>query len=380
MIKSKQYINILGLFIFFYYFVVYVITGSLYEEYNQGNFIKISFIILFISLFPYLLKNYRYFLVIFILIFYMILYLIYYYILREDYITVEVIWFQAKVILYAIFNILIAIVFYNNMTDNKFKILILFSTMILSFFVFFNIDYEVLRYTLAYQLVGGILPLFAIFAIFTLDKKILKFFLMTFIAILLFLIQSRASFYAFCVVYLIFLLKEMGFKNFFFIVLFFIVFSFIFLMITNIELDQRMFAITQLNKDGSFNERIEQFKYGFEAIKNNWFFGQYGGQVIYNEGAIYSNGLGSYMHNWLSFWRQFGIIFFIIFTIFYFSRLFMIFELWINNYKYSDFIFYLGLYMSVNILLFHSYNYPYIWFVLTIMHLYLIDSKKYVEK
>ena len=125
MIKSKQYINILGLFIFFYYFVVYVITGSLYEEYNQGNFIKISFIILFISLFPYLLKNYRYFLVIFILIFYMILYLIYYYILREDYITVEVIWFQAKVILYAIFNILIAIVFYNNMTDNKFKILIL---------------------------------------------------------------------------------------------------------------------------------------------------------------------------------------------------------------------------------------------------------------
>lgn len=84
-------------------------------------------------------------------------------------------------------------------------------------------------------------------------------------------------------------------------------------------------------RDSSFNERIEQFKYGLDAIKGSWFFGQYLGQTIVCQDSVYLSGFGSYMHNLLSFWRQYGVIFFIIFTIFYFSRLIKIYFLWKNT-------------------------------------------------
>ncbi|MGJ0308720.1 O-antigen ligase family protein [Aliarcobacter cryaerophilus] len=201
---------------------------------------------------------------------------------------------------------------------------------------------------------------------------------MTFSLILLYLVKSRASFYAFFVIYLIFLLKELGFKNFFYLIIFSSLFCYVLIILDLVKVNTRMFGIYNMIKDGSFNERLEQFKYGLEAIKSNWFFGQYGGQVIYHEGSMYESGLGSYMHNFLSFWRQFGILFFITFTIFYFSRLLKVFKLWIYGHKNSDYVFYIGLYMAIGILLFHSYSYPYIWFAMTLMHLYSINNSKNV--
>lgn len=69
--------------------------------------------------------------------------------------------------------------------------------------------------------------------------------------------------------------------------------------------EHRMFAFLHGN-DGSVLERLTQFSMGMQGIRENWFFGDYGGQVA-SLGFI-----GAYMHNLLSYWRQFGLVFFLL--------------------------------------------------------------------
>ncbi len=60
--------------------------------------------------------------------------------------------------------------------------------------------------------------------------------------------------------------------------------------------------------DKSFSERKEVFMEQLNRIDVWWFRGEYAGQVRqYRE-------LGCYMHNWLSFWQQYGLIPFLLFV------------------------------------------------------------------
>ncbi|MBF7071674.1 hypothetical protein [Aliarcobacter butzleri] len=137
-----------------------------------------------------------------------------------------------------------------------------------------------------------------------------------------------------------------------------------------------MIGISQISQDGSFNERLEQFKYGIEAIKNNWFFGQYAGQVIFHEGSKYSAGLGSYMHNILSFYRQYGLVFFLIFSIYY---LYLYLKIYLQFLKSDDekieTSFYFGTLVLMYLLFFHAYDYPFIWFAFAFMNFVHLENK-----
>ncbi len=384
MVISKNYLNSISIIVLLYYFVIYIMIQSFNTQKEQSLLsiivLILSFSILIISLSNYFKKNYKHFIWFFFLITYMIIYLIYYHFYRMEYITDAGIWFQFKVILYSVFNIMLGVIFYKNINKKYFYVLMYISFFILVWFILLNIDYNLLKYKLRHQLIGAVLPIIGLYIVFLIEKKYLKILIMTFILLLLFIIKSRASFYSFFIVYLIFLIKEIGFKNFFYLFLFFIIFFLLLYSFDIIRIDTRMFGFTVIRKDSSFSERMEQFKYGLDAIKNNYFFGQYLGQTIIHSDSVYKSGLGSYMHNWLSFLRQFGIIFFMVFTIFYFSRLIKVYKPWKKHNKNSDFIFYLGFYMFINILLFHSYTYSYIWFVLTVMHLYVIDEQRTNDK
>ena len=76
-----------------------------------------------------------------------------------------------------------------------------------------------------------------------------------------------------------------------------------------ISIDNRMFGVLQGKDDGSLNERLLQLQYGIEGIKNNIIFGEYAGQVIIHDSGYRSGSMGSYVHNFISYWRQFGLVF-----------------------------------------------------------------------
>ncbi|MCG3674651.1 O-antigen ligase family protein [Aliarcobacter butzleri] len=297
--------------------------------------------------------------------------------------TTEVHIFQAKVILYAIFNILLAKALFDNFENKNLKIVILISLLIsfLLFILNFNIDN--LKYMLKHQLLGGTLPFVGILTfVFIKDRKV-KIIIATLVLIMLYFIHSRASFYSFIVVYTFFILKELGVKKSIYIFFTILAISSILYFFNIIEPSKRMLGISQISQDGSFNERLEQFKYGIEAIKNNCFFGQYAGQVIFHEGSKYSAGLGSYMHNILSFYRQYGLVLFLIFSIYY---LYLYLKIYLQFLKSDDekieTSFYFGTLVLMYLLFFHAYDYPFIWFAFAFMNFVHLENKnkKYVKK
>lgn len=59
--------------------------------------------------------------------------------------------------------------------------------------------------------------------------------------------------------------------------------------------------------------RIKLIPKQMEILKKKWFLGDFCGQVKHFDGKI-----GNYMHNWLSFWMQYGIVPFLLFVILFF--------------------------------------------------------------
>lgn len=118
MIFSKKCLNFISVLILFYYFVLYIMIQSFNVQNNtekEQSFLSmliliISFLILFIFLLDYFKKNYKHFIWFSFFIVYMFIYSAYYYFNKTEYITDAGIWFQFKIIIYAIFNIMLGIV------------------------------------------------------------------------------------------------------------------------------------------------------------------------------------------------------------------------------------------------------------------------------
>lgn len=379
--KNNIILNNVSVLVIFYFFTIQTVLISLKIEHIYLLFS--SFLFLFFIYIKSIMINIKNYKVLFFLILYINIYFIYYYLFPTNYMTTEVHIFQAKVILYAIFNILLAKALFDNFENKNLKIVILISLLIsfLLFILNFNIDN--LKYILKHQLLGGTLPFVGILTfVFIKDRKV-KITIATLVLIMLYFIHSRASFYSFIVVYTFFILKELGVKKSIYIFFTILAVSSILYFFNIIEPSKRMLGISQISQDGSFNERLEQFKYGIEAIKNNWFFGQYAGQVIFHEGSKYSAGLGSYMHNILSFYRQYGLVFFLIFSIYY---LYLYLKIYLQFLKSDDekieTSFYFGTLVLMYLLFFHAYDYPFIWFAFAFMNFVHLENKnkKYVKK
>ncbi|ELA9304163.1 hypothetical protein QUO07_001325 [Vibrio parahaemolyticus] len=91
-----------------------------------------------------------------------------------------------------------------------------------------------------------------------------------------------------------------------------VVFSSKGLQIVNNFIDDnyRMFSVLISNEEGSSVSRKMLATSGLEDIKNHWFVGSLGGQVNYG-GKLW----GGYIHDFRSYWRQFGIIVFLLYCI-----------------------------------------------------------------
>lgn len=76
-----------------------------------------------------------------------------------------------------------------------------------------------------------------------------------------------------------------------------------------IETNNRMFAILNLSLDQSFIERQSFVKKGIEDFKDNVIFGNFGGQTkIFVPSKQRSPRWGGYIHDFRSYWRQFGLM------------------------------------------------------------------------
>ncbi len=175
--------------------------------------------------------------------------------------------------------------------------------------------------------------------------------------ICLFALWSRASLYCYMLTIILFLFKN---RN---IYLGIIVILFSIFVYTNDNIislaDNRMIRMLYGGYDASQSMRSQQLNQGIQDLKEVWILGSFMGDIEKNFGLR-----GEYIHNHLSFWRQYGFIPFIIFisliiSIMYKSIIYWMFEK--NQKEVPLFLFYFSIFCISEIILARSYVFPYVW-------------------
>jgi len=207
---------------------------------------------------------------------------------------------------------------------------------------------------------------FAIWSLLVLSFLTKSPFMSTFVSLLsaiaLFAFISRTALYSFLIVIpLVIFFTKKSFKYWVFPISLLLVFSSGLSRL--LEPNMRMLAFLDLGSDASMIERSFLFREGLSSIQKNWFLGDYGGQLKYG-------GLGSYIHNYLSLWRQFGILTFMAFLILLVS---FIIKCWKSFWAsmpsrettpQSFFLIVAGGFCFIEIVTARSYASPYIWLFL----------------
>lgn len=386
----------LAIFLFIYFFYIRVVHQ--YFFYNNVTAIlyllilSLSFFILvllyikaYINFFPYL-KHIQFINVLFVLIVNISGYIFYYFMYMKDYayINIDVIYFQMKVLAYIVLNVLVGISVLNILKKDTTSIfLITWVVYALMLVLQFNgLELNKNNVPGLHLLLGDTFAVITILGLFSKNlNKYIKVFLVTFSLFLIYTIKSRATFYSFIVIYILFLFNEFGFKNLIYLLFLSLIVMFSLFEIKDVVIDKRMFGILNGSVDGSLSERILQFKSGIVDIENNFLFGKFSGQMESNLLEYTNVGMGSYIHSALSYWRQFGLIFFLLFII---SYLYPGYKLYIyrrnakrqNN--LSDLLLYLYLFSLIELLLFRSYTDSYPWLVLGMLYtyIYLVDQEE----
>lgn len=184
----------------------------------------------------------------------------------------------------------------------------------------------------------------------------------------LFIIGSRDALFVYIAVSFLYFYKSFNFMKL--ASIFLIIFStvIVFTEYNNIVIENnRMFSVISgnLKNDNSQISRVVQNEFGINDISNNIFLGSYANQY-------YSlNSMGSYMHNILSYYRQFGLFVFllIIFLLLFVSKRY--FEYFILNHtKIEAYIPYLSLFIVLECIFFRSYNAAHFWLAIGLLSNY----------
>lgn len=237
--------------------------------------------------------------------------------------------------------------------------------------LFFHYDFNSLRISLQvfdedlkgiYLFLGDSFALWSILLLSFLQKK--PFFSVCIVfssTVCLFSFVSRTALYSFILVVPIVIYFTKASIKYYFVFILMGIFLFKTECYDHIsELNSRMFAFQNFDKDRSVITRSYLLKEGLSGIEKNWFIGDYLGQLRYGN-------LGSYIHNYLSLWRQFGLIPFICFC---FLLLYSKIKAWKIYFKLkkeniiSPEIFFLitgASFCLIEILFARSYTSPYIW-------------------
>lgn len=194
----------------------------------------------------------------------------------------------------------------------------------------------------------------------------------------LFLINSRFSLFCYLFLGLLVIIYRFRKKG----VLLLTVFILLLLLFGNSIVENEIFMNSRIgylvfntSEDGSLITRINQINSGINAIRNNWFIGDLRGQVLY--GGSY----GSYIHNILSYWRQYGLIPFLLFSFTLILTWFYYFYIlkFNNNRSLLILVFIYLVYTTTGVLFAKSFVYTHIYYSIGIVFS-LSKSNKITQK
>jgi hypothetical protein len=203
-------------------------------------------------------------------------------------------------------------------------------------------------------------------------KIINKLILFGISSITLYFLMSRASLYTFIFFnFLVFVITD---KRIFWAAILILISSFFFMnweQLLRLNSDNRMLRLITFGNDSSQNSRKIIFMSGLNAIYENWIFGQYMGDVIARKNT------GTYIHNFLSIWRQFGIIPFIFISI---NIIYIYLKFYLHILKNKDwnneeqFVFILSAYCLVLFLFARSFVFSEIWIIFSLLPTYFFKK------
>lgn len=170
-------------------------------------------------------------------------------------------------------------------------------------------------------------------------KRIHNLVLAIIISFILFMVGARSEFYAFVLLLLSYhFLSAYKVKSSFIVIILFAVFSTgLFINYYEKISESRQLNITSVSKDESWQMRQQMQDFSLKVIKDHPIFGQFGGHGYFSD----ANGqnVGSYSHNILSGYANYGLIFFILFAAMcYLSFIYSTLQ-FIKNPKDEDWIF-----------------------------------------
>ena len=267
----------------------------------------------------------------------------------------------------------------------KYRIILIWSWIIYSLVVAFNITNDEKGFRLAmhgeqiYLMLADAYAVLCIFIFSIAKSKKLKVLVFLIASVLLFTMLSRTTLYFFVfTIILYFTIKQPKI-----IVLFFIS-GIIFMSFTdltdlmNSRMGERMFGLILGNEDSSAESRSHTFTNGISNLKSNFLFGDLLGDVRDNYGIT-----GSYIHNYLSFWANFGLIPFLMLLFLIFTNGLLIYKRLIFKKFNSNIEIFLFIYFTfflLEIIFSRAYLSSYIWFVFSAAPIALGRKEKYYSR
>ncbi|MBI9107214.1 MAG: hypothetical protein JEZ04_10775 [Spirochaetales bacterium] len=250
---------------------------------------------------------------------------------------------------------------------DKWKTLIIIIWILVSLNAFLNININSLmidRRNVTRSLMGVYLFLgdsYAIWAIVTisiLKKDWQRFVIMMVSIIVLFILTSRASLYAFT--FAVMLQLFFNIKKRYVIALLLLIIVFLLIIDENLRITilKSRHIRTFFDPVQTTSARNKVFIAGLEDILKFPFTGNYGGQIL-RFGTD-----GSYIHNCLSLWRQFGFVAFFLFFILCFQTISFAFKILLNYHlnpePQANLFLLLSAMLILEVIFARSYNSPFI--------------------
>ncbi|MBD2813265.1 hypothetical protein ID850_00490 [Xenorhabdus sp. Flor] len=208
--------------------------------------------------------------------------------------------------------------------------------------------------------------------IYSFSYGLKKYFLLFVIIVALFLTLSRSNLFFF--IFTIIIIELIKNKKNIFLLLTTAVFSFF--LLSNLQsftevLNRFTILFTNSHSDASERGRELLLHNGISFIKEHWFLGKYAAEIIINDGTT-----GDYIHNILSYWMSYGIIFFLFFIILILSTFSILLFNIKKMLKFDVIIFPCSLYIytTLSALFTKSYSWGFFWFALL---LYLVSLSKF---
>ena len=226
--------------------------------------------------------------------------------------------------------------------------------------------------TQIYLMLADSFAVLSIFILCRLDNSKKELLLILISSICLFALFSRASFYCFILTSIVFLYKKNKIAMFSIIAL---SLTILFINLDNNSFtDNRMIRMIFGSYDLSQSMREDQLEKGINSLTEAWLLGDFMGDVEESFGEK-----GNYIHNYLSFWRQFGFIPFLLMIIIAFFSFVKIFIYWWKTNNINGlplFLFYISVFTLSEIILARSFLYPYIWMSIGGVSSYFFNKKE----